>query len=203
MKTTRDAMIARRPGSVTSYLTASATIAATQVEARNGIRVSTVRRPSPRRRRAPTSAPSTAAHATSRAAGWRISATPTVRIGTRRRSTRHRTGCPSVGSRRAARCRRSVRPPPAPRGSRARGLPRSDRGGRMPESRAVGSIVAAFPWPSVSRTNVGKALNRASRSWYDRAINPSRVSTASTVSPMALSAEPSVARNSRRSSSSC
>ena len=46
MKTTRDAIIARRPGSVTSYFTASATIAATQVEARNGISVSTVRRPS-------------------------------------------------------------------------------------------------------------------------------------------------------------
>ena len=78
MKTTSEAIIARRPGSVTSYFTASATIAATQVAARNGMSASTVRRPRPSRRRAPTSAPSTAAHATSRAAGWRISAIPTV-----------------------------------------------------------------------------------------------------------------------------
>ena len=34
----------------------------------------------------------------------------------------------------------------------------------------MGSIVAAFPWPSVSRTKVGKALKRASCRPYDRAI---------------------------------
>ncbi len=79
MNTTSDAIIARRPGSVTSYFTARATMTATQVAARNGMSDSTVRRPRPSRRRTPTSAPSTAAHATSRAAGWRMRASPTVR----------------------------------------------------------------------------------------------------------------------------
>ena len=79
-KTTSEAIIARRPGSVMSYFTASATIAATQVAARNGMRASSVRRPRPSRRSTPTRAPRTAAHATSRGAGWSISAIPTVRI---------------------------------------------------------------------------------------------------------------------------
>ena len=69
MKTTSEAIIARRPGSVTSYSTASAVSAATQKAARNGMSVSIVRRPRPSRRRTPTSAPSMPAARTSRAGG--------------------------------------------------------------------------------------------------------------------------------------
>ena len=80
MKTTRAAIIARRPGSVTSYLTARAVSKATAKAARKGISTSSERRPRASSRSTPTTVPSTAAAATSRGAGRRISAIPIVSV---------------------------------------------------------------------------------------------------------------------------
>ena len=80
MKTTSAAIIARRPGSVTSCFTASAVSKATAKAARKGISTSSERRPRASSRSTPTTVPSTAAAATSRGAGRRISAIPIVSV---------------------------------------------------------------------------------------------------------------------------
>ena len=105
---------------------------------------STVGRPRPSRRRTPTRAPSTAAHATSRAAGWRINASPTVR--SRSRNTGHvtepvvhppdRVESVDAGGRRYLAPLRMAR-------ELVDGRDLVEAGCR--ESLAVGSIVAAFP----------------------------------------------------------
>ena len=74
-----EATMARMPGSMRSSLTASALSAETEKAAMTGIRTCNVCWLLPMERRTPTSAPNTAAAATSSAAGCRIRQSPTVR----------------------------------------------------------------------------------------------------------------------------
>ena len=74
-----EATMARMPGSMRSSLTARALSAETEKAAMTGIRICSGCWFRPMERRTPTSAPKTAAAATSRGAGCRIRHSPMVR----------------------------------------------------------------------------------------------------------------------------
>jgi hypothetical protein len=78
-KTTSDATMARRPAPVTSCSAAKAASAETAKAATTGIRIWRGEGVPPMERSRPTRAPSTAAAATSRRAGWRIRHNPEAR----------------------------------------------------------------------------------------------------------------------------